>query len=713
MVPSRPPPAMSRSALTETEAPLVYGPAPTPTYFDLAWLAVVPAVAIVLPTMIWLAPPVARNVMPKPAWHVFPSLTTLIVPEPVEQLRYFIALGTPLVILAFCLLFRWQSDRRSWTRGRWCDPAVIAVQVSLLAGLSYCWADQAGRRPWFSTVNLILGLVFAGALFALLRHGLILRRPGRTWSVVAVITAGVLTLVWLLPALYSDASITHASGVLRYHVQFTMDELLTVANGRAPIVNYASQYTKVLPYLVAPVVAVVGTSVTTVTGIMWALSVVSMAAIYMTLKTVTGNAIAALFLYAPFLAVSNYTLVREGPERIVLATLYGVVPLRVAGPFVVASLLALELRRPRRWARVGLVAFAVLAAVNNLEYGLACAGAVLAGLFCGQGAGPWSWARSKVLLAEAVAGVGAGAVTVCVLTLATTRSLPRPEYISHFNRAFAIEGFGLVPMPTFGLHVLFFLTFCAAFVVAVVASATGSEVAGRSPVLVGALGYSGVLGLGAYSYWVGRSHQDALFAVFPTWGFTVCLFAWMIIREGGRLDGRNLRTVVIPAMLLLTCFGVMATVIVQVPSPVAQWGRMTSGSISSGDPAPSSIVCLTSPQPTKPCPIAPDSFRHESAVRFVEANTTRGERVMVLTGLGHLIALESGVVNVSPYSHPDAIAFTEQMDFVFKSFARTGATKIFLGLSYPEIAGILRQRGFVPGPYDKTSGLTEWVASEA
>lgn len=678
-----------------------------PSTTDLAWMAVVPAVAVVLPSMLWLAPPLACAVMPKPSWQIFPSIRSLIVPEPVEQLRYFMALATPLLIAGVALLLRRQSRRQRWTRGPWYDAAVIGVQLAVVGGAAYCWVDQADRRPWFTSVNLVVAVVIAGALLALARRGLAVRPAHRTATVLAIAIATTLTVVWLLPALYGNAAITHSSGVLRYHLQFTMNELLTVANDQAPLVGYASQYTKVLPYLVAPIVAVTGTSVATVTGMMWLLSVASMLAIYLVLRAVTGNAVAALALYVPFLAVSNYTLVEEGAERIVLANLYGVVPLRVTAPFLVAWLLTRELRRPRRRFRIALFLLAGLAAANNLEYGLPCLGALLVGLFCGRNAEGWSWKETKRLVAEAAAGCALALVTVCGITLATAGKLPDPRYIGQFNRAFAIEGFGLVPMPTYGLHVVFFLTFCAALVVALVGTATGATFAKRAPVLAGALGYSGALGLGAYAYWVGRSHQDALFAVFPTWGFAVCLLVWLIVHEG-REARTSLRTAAIPALLVLTSFGIMATVMVQVPSPLAQVRRIAAKSIATGDPPASSLACLTSPRPDKPCPIAPANFEHASAVRFVDANTNPGERVAILTGMGHVIARDAGVVNVSPYSHPDSIAFVEQMDFLFEALKDAKGRKVFLGPSYPEIAIVLRQRGFLPGAFDQTSELTEW-----
>lgn len=699
---------MSRAAPAVTQAPPSLPAMVPPSTIDLAWLAVVPAVAIVAPALRWLAPPLARTVMPTPSWHVFPSVRSLIVPEPLEQLRYFMALATPVLIIGFALLLRWAAVRRSWSRARWCGPGVVAVQLLVVAGAGYCWADQADRRPWFTGVNLVVALVVAGALLALVRRGLVARSIGRAWTVVAMVAAVLLTVVWLLPALYGNAAITHASGILTYHLQFTMNELLTVANDQAPLVGYASQYTKLLPYLVAPVLGVTGTSVMAVTGIMWALSLASMLAVYLALRTVTGNAVAALLLYVPFLAVSNYTLVEEGPERILLANLYGVVPLRVTAPFVVAWLMTLELKRPHRGARVALFVAGGLAAANNIEYGLPCLGALFVGLLCARNAGGWTWSECKRLVTEAVAGCALAVVAVCVLTLATSGTLPDLKYLAQFNRAFAIEGFGLVPMPAYGLHVVVFLTFCAALTVAAVASATGSAFARRSPVLVGALAYSGVLGLGSYAYWVGRSAPDALFSLFPTWGFTVCLLVWTIVREAGPRRSPALRTVAVPAVLVLTFFGLMATVVVQIPSPAAQIRRLTAESLLAGDPPASSLACVTSPRADRPCPIAPASFEHKAAVRFVEANTEPGERVAILTGMGHSIAMDSGVRNVSPYSHPDAIAFAEQMDFLFQALERAKGTKVFLGLSYPEIAVVLRQRGFVPGAYDATSELTEW-----
>lgn len=672
----------------------------------MAWLALVPTIAILLPTIIWLAPPLARAVMPEPSWHAFPSIEPLIVPEPLEQVRYLIALFTPLVAAGFFLLARRWSI---WTHRALQGATVAVVQVSLLVVMAYCWVDQATRRPWFSTLNLLLAMAFAGVMLALLpRSKLAVRPVSRRAGTVLFVVAGVVTALWLLPSLFGDSTIASAQGEIRYHLQFTMNELLSVASGRAPLVDYASQYTKLLPYAVAPVTAVVGVSTGTVTATMWVLSVTAMLAVYLTFKAVTDNAVVAMALYLPVLAVSMYMLSRAGDERTFLANLYGVVPLRVFGPLLVGWLLTRELRRPRRLGQILLFLVGTLVAVNNLEYGLPCVGGLLAGLWCARGAGGTSWSQTKSLLTNAVIGGGIAAAVVCLLTLGTTGSLPDPRYISHFNQVFAVEGFGLVPMPPFGLHVLFFLTFSGALVVAIVASETGSLVASRSPVLVGALAYSGVLGLGAFSYWVGRSHPDSLFAVFPTWGLTVGLLVWLVISEVTARPGSIALTGVVPAALVFTSFGLMATVLPQMPSPSGQFRRLTSGSPPSVDAPASSLACVLSPRPEKPCPLEPESFRHSAAVRFVERMTTPGEHVMILAGLGHLIGRESRVVNVSPYSHPDAIGFLEQMDFVLEPVDRGEATKIFLGISYPEISRVLQERGFVVVAQDETSELTLW-----
>lgn len=80
----------------------------------------------------------------------------------------------------------------------------------------------------------------------------------------------------------------------------------------------------------------------------------------------------------------------------------------------------------------------------------------------------------------------------------------------------------------------------------------------------------------------------------------------------------------------------------------------------------------------------------------------------MLTSLGHLIGRDAGVVDVSPYSHPDGIVTYEQLDDVIASLRASHGDKLFTGGILPEMSQALTASGFRVIAQDPPSTLTEW-----
>jgi hypothetical protein len=212
------------------------------------------------------------------------------------------------------------------------------------------------------------------------------------------------------------------------------------------------------------------------------------------------------------------------------------------------------------------------------------------------------------------------------------------------------------------------------------------------------LAYSGVLGLGSLSYWVGRSHPLALFGVFPTWGLCIALLSWWVLtRAAARrtAPAATLRLWALPSVAVLTAFGLMVSAIAQFPSPRAQLWRLEARAAPTAQPQTGAL--------------AVSSFDLSDAARFVEQNTSPGEQVTILASLGHGIAERSGVVNVSPFSHQDSIVFAQQMAMVLRAADEAGVNKVFLGPSYPEIPVYLRESGYVAKAQDQESQLVLYL----
>lgn len=671
------------------DAPSAAGRADDERRGDLVWLAVPPAAALVVAAVLWLAPPLARLVYPAPSWRSYPSARQLgfIRPERVEQTRFLVAAMAPFVLLAL-----WLSLRRFFrTRGH--SPSVppwyvATVQGAIAVLVAACWVSQRRAYEWFATSTLLVAAALAGVLLVLARRGWIGRpreADRRPWlPIMCLGLAALLTTCWLLPAVYRTPNAVNVArfGELR-QVEFLQDELASVLTGRTPMVNFASQYSKLLPFVVAPVLAVLGPSIGVTTGLLAILGMVGLLAVYGMLTALTEDPVAALFLYAPFLALSLFTLLTAGDERINLATLFGVVPIRIFGPFLLGWLCTRHLRNGGARAPVLLFLGAGLVAVNNTEFGAASFVALGLALWCGHDGTEPGRARARRLLAQAVVG-GAGSVAaVSVLTLVRARSLPDLGYITNLTRVFAVEGFGMEPIrPALGLHIVIYLTFVIASVLGVVGAVTAAEFSPRSRVMRGLLAYTGLLGLGAGAYWVGRSVPSALFGMFPTWGLALAVLCWAALREVA--TGRDVTPAyaarwALPAVGACVGFGLMMTVVVQFPSPAAQVRRFTAR----GSDVP----------------------QYAARVHFVGANTVRGERVVILAPAGHLLARDAGVVNVSPYADELSIAFYEQMDLLLGTMRRTGVRTVFVAPTWPETSAYLAEKGYAPAETDTASGL--------
>lgn len=666
----------------------------------LTWLAIVPVCVAALAGC-WLAPGIVTALLPKSTWKPFPSVQNLdlIRPEPTDQVRYLVSLGAPLLVIGL-LCLTWKQLAGLKRRGR-LDGIVLAIQAAGLAVLAYCWVAQRKYHHWFNDWNLLAAVGVACVLVAVAMSTKFFT-PGSTGSspVLRRVTLGTViavTVLWLLPSVFTDANLAHAHFSVPYHLQFTFDEFVSVSNHRTPLVNFVPLYSRLLPFVTAPIFSIFGITVGTFTWTMLVLSVLSLVAVYLMFRHVTGGPLTAMFLYVPFVAVTLIPMIRGNGETLFLANLYGLVPLRIVGPFLLAWLSARELKRPFRWGPTALFFCAGLATLNNPEFGMVSFLAIGVALWCGREASVPALRRVLNLVPQAIVGALASIISVSALIYVRSSSLPRLDYLNHFQRVFAVQGFGMIPMPLFGLHVAIYLTFLAALVGALTTAITGRQT--EAPVLNGMLAFSGVLGLGTLTYWVGRSHPLGLFALFPFWGLSSSLLAWWVLSAvAGRSPNTRSpqRIWILPSAAALVVFGLMVSLIAQFPAPGGQFERLGSKSAAADTGNPAQLYDTR-------------STYDPAAVKFIDDMSSAGERVGIIASLGHGIAERSDVVDVSVYSHPDSIGFEEQMDFVVGALQEKGARKVFLGPSYPEVAAYLQRHGYLLTAREDESHLSLWV----
>jgi hypothetical protein len=651
-----------------------------------------PGALILFAAMLWLAPSLS-DLVPDPVDPFYPEFQDLIKPEPLEQVRFLLAVAAPLLLALGVIL------AGSGTPGeRRFDWLVVAAQLALVALLVWSVLDQVDELPlldpdYFAPLLLSIpvlvgGIVIGTGLFAL---ALTRRWPfdppspvhpaGRLAWFVALAVAIVLTALWLLPAVFTDANLSEGGAIPEGHVLVQSQDFYAVANGRTPMVDYVAQYVQLLPLVFAPLLKSFDLSITASSVLMVALSGLVLLTIYGVLLLVTRRPLAAVALYVPFLALALFPWSDEGLRHEFNGSYYAFFPGRYLGPFVVALLCAAIVRGRRIPTWAGFFA-AGLAMLNNAEFGITC---VLA-LFCalavaGDRAEGWGRALAR-LVGQATIGLAAAIALVVAVTLVRTGELPDPALWIYYTRLFAQKSLGLEPMPTLGLHIALYLTFIAAILTAAVRFVGRRE----DRTLTAMLAYSGVFGLLAGSYFAGRSLPWQLMLLFPTWGLALALLTWAVVGYLRSERGESLRRLTVPSLVAMIGFGVMVASIATISPPWQEVERLGRSGAAEAD--------------------VPE------VQRFVEQNTEPGEKVLLLgTPTDHRIAERAGVQNVSPFNSALALFSPREVDRAISALEREGGTKVFLSQAPtgrehgPDlVARALLSAGFKPaegGIYDR------------
>jgi hypothetical protein len=658
------------------------------------WIASVIVATITLVAMLTLGAPLGRLLAPDGGARFWPEIAWMVRPEPTEHARYLIALLAPVALVALTLMLVRQPLPL--------PPAASARLVLLLeglavAGLAACFALQHralfvrpyGRTPhivYFTVPTLVAAAVLAVAIVAVCRRAGLLQRV-RAWTAesparasIAAAVAVLATAITVLPAIVTETSILHASDEFIYHVRFVYDETAAVLDGRSPLGDFAAQYGSLWPYVLALPLAPFDGSLGVFTVELATLTALALLALYALLRRVTRSSLLALALFLPLLATSAFRLHDPSTARFSLINYFGTMPLRYAGPFLLAWLLARHLdgARPRRaWP---LFAAAGLVAIDNTSFGIPALGATVLALACCAGAP--TTARLRALARELALGLAVAVAVVAALVLLRTGELPHPSLAARYARLFAVDGFGMAPLhPQLGMSTVIFLTYVAAIGTAIVLVLRR----GADTLLAGLLMWSGVFGLGVGSYYVGRSIPEVLTNMFPAWALAVTLLTVVVVRG---LAGRHARR---PRTIELAClfaFGLLMCSLAQTPSPTAQVRRIAAD--------------------------GPRYLQQQPARAFVAAQVHRGEPVVMLTELGHLIAYRLGIDDVTPYTGNESIQTQEQLDDALAALRAAGGRDVFLSttaLTPGSMRAALAARGLRLEATSPDAPLELWVTS--
>lgn len=658
---------------------------------DVAWLAIVVGGLLLTAAIAWLAP-VLDTLYPNPGGDLFPEWDPVVMPEPLEQVRAMLALAAPVILAAVVVLL---GDERPPRRSL--DYPILAAQLILGGLLVWAVLEQSrlsGFLPedYFEPLLLSVPVLVAGAVIGVVLTVAAIRwrgrdresrplsspAPTRQWG-LAIALAALATVIFLLPAVVTDGTVGASGPLASGHIPTQGDDYFAAANGRTPLVDYISQYANLLPYAVEPVLEAFDSSITSYSVAMCVLSGLGLLAIFGVFAEVTRRPWPALALYVPWVALSLFPWHDVGAIREFNANYYGVLPGRYLGPFVLAWLTARSIRRPiPAWALFG---FAGLVALNNWEFGAAALLALVVAQLAALDRSAPLWPSIRSLALQAAAGLLAAIAFVCALTLIRAGELPDPSLLTYFSRVFLREAYGLVPMPSGGLHWALYATYVAALLVAAV------RFVRRDPdrVTTVMLAFSGTFGLATALYFAGRSSQFQLILLFPAWGLALALLAHTAFTtlRSARADRRRLRRVLLPAGAALIGFGVMVACIGRLSPPWSQVDRL------SGDGHPLEV---------------------QGPIDYVEANTSPGEHVLIIGATAdHLVADRAGVVNVSPINGPTALFSPAEVDRALDQLEEDGGTQVFDGAAALQgFARILRVRGYAVVGIDTHDDLRHW-----
>jgi hypothetical protein len=658
-----------------------------------AWLAVPPTVLVVLVAMAVLGPALGDLLFPPSSLQFWSDLRPVLIrPEPTENARYLIALAAPLLLSALTLLLTQRPPRLGVVAAARLSGAIELVTALALAGCLllqrlYLYTPIYTPQPhvvYFTFPALVVAVLVALLLIAGARSADVRARFAswtaesrmRWWVAGAIAVAA--TVLTVLPAIVTDASVSGTQRDVVYHLTFTYDETMAVYGGRSPLGDFAAQYASLWPYLSAALMVPFGATLATYTVTMAALTTSAMLALFAILRRVTRSAVVALLLFLPLLATAAWRMHGTSVDRFAVVNYLGTMPLRYAGAFLLAWLTARHLDRawPRRAWPLFLAAGVV--AIDNTDFGVPALGATLAALLWAHGRPSWPWLRTLAL--QALIGLTAAVALVTALLVIRTGKPPDFSLLFEYTEVFVRGGFGLLPIrPLIGLSTILFATYVIAVGVATVRALREEP----DRLLTGLLAWSGIFGLGSYSYYVGRSIPELVEHLFAGWAFALTLLTIVAVRAlAARPSGR-------PTPLEVAClvgFGLLVCSIAQTPAPWSQVDRLAR--------------------------VGERTFDVPPGQAFVDASTEPGDRVAILLPLDHRIASNLGLDDVSLYTGAQSMPTRNQLVEVTQALREAGGSKLFLRAAEnsPVVAEALTQVGFRLTTQDAQTSDQMWVS---
>lgn len=448
-------------------------------------------------------------------------------------------------------------------------PLAIGLLAVIALAIGIAWTEYVPGYPpeiqqgWWRGFGPSVSLATALLVPIVVLLGFPRMRPLiRYLALVGVVMA----LIWYLPVLINVPWSFDA-----HHANPVLNDLLAPYVGKFPLSDQVPQYTNLLGFAYVPI----GVMTSELLG---AHSFSLTASLFLSALAVVTAALMVWIGYrilpkrfkvmSPILVLP--LMLVAGGSRGSIGESFSAFPARLLFP---AALLALMILTQRRWSAATLVAIGCVAGagvVNNIELGMVALVAAAGTIAVSD--------LNAVLRRLPFFLVGVLVPTAGFLVAAALSGHPvQADNIGAYARGFASGFYGL-PMPMAGTYVLVLSISGGALVLGVVAL-RGTTPPGRHPAAIVAL-YSGVMGLGGFAYYVGRSSSTGqLQALLPFMTLAVCATWAMLGTPVPRSSMSPAQLVSSVTVLVLPALALGA--VLQAPDPRAQWGKVIPDAQSS------------------------------------------------------------------------------------------------------------------------------------
>jgi hypothetical protein len=629
----------------------------------------------------------AKFGLPSLDWRPAASITFLhgagidLAPEPLEQQTYLTAVAAVLILPVVVSL----SLRSRFAQARLRPEFGQAVEILLIAGVTLSWASSQD----FIRQTLPLASDSGGTLVGFTAL-LVALWPARTaiarWTarrgprneLMAFGLASAFTALLCAAGIYRNGDLTSTLPIISYHDQFTFTETYSVVGGLTPLVDFTPQYASVLPYLYAPFLMLKPMSIGMFTVVNTGAATLALLCGYGALRLLTGRPLRALFLYVPVVALASVPIpgAMDGGRVATVSTYFAVMPMRYAGPLVCLGLVALLAHRNgNRRLMIGVGIASGLTLINNFEFGLPTLCAVLVAAWISTYTARTGVRRTAQHLLPLAGGIVAALLLFVVLSVARTGQVPDPLAATYFSRQFAGAGFYMLPFgPVFAFPAIVFLTFAGAVLIGITPTLIGRRKANaHARVEAAVLTFTGIFGMGAFAYFVGRSHPSVLTAVFCAWGFALAALShvalrWLSSTRGAGRVGSPL------AILTIAMFVICGTAALgQSAYALEQVERIFTTS---------ETARASAATPTKAIAIARDCISPETSS-------------IIFLPYGLKIAQAANLQDHAPFNHPGSVKSAQQLAVLSNSIVRNHVRAFLSGPLAGELEATLRSRGFV------------------